>query len=1088
MTGQRPRVAVAVVGMAFRFPGADTPEEFWRIIRDGECRIRRFTDAELAAAGVPAESRRHPGFVGASGILSGISGFDADFFHMSAREATVTDPQHRLFLECAYHALENAGYPSEVPGTRIGVYSSTGYRLYPMQDYLLNNILRDPVADDWDSGLEVGLGNFPDFTATRTAFRLNLTGPAINIQAACTSSLAAVQLAAQSVLVGDCDLALAGSTAVHVPQVLGYRYAKGSVLSRSGRLRPFDAAADGTIGGTGVAAIVLKRLDRAIEDGDTIHGVIRGWGVNNDGARKTTFTAPSAAGQREAIRRALASAGLSADQIGYLETHGTGTLKGDPIEFEAATAAFREDTDRTSYCAIGAGKANIGHLDVCAGLAGLIRVLLVLKHRVIPPVAGFSEPNPALDLAGSPFYIPRTARPWPETGTPRLAALSSLGVGGTNVHMLVEEAPEPRARSVDVPVPGVVLVSGRSADALAANARALRTHLRDHPGTEPSDLVTTTAVGRTHLNHRLAVRGASPAAVADALDGRLDEARTRSLIAGVLPADPRRRTTRPAMLFTGQGGMYEGAAAVLSQRFGAVREAIQECAELHGGSLLTALTGEHDPAGNADGPAPVQPALFALQYAITRLWQWMGVRPCVVAGHSLGEYAALCAAGALSVEDGLRLTSERERLMRRYCEPGAMAAVPVDRRTAARLVAEVQGLELAAVNGQGTVVLAGPDEAVNRLDALLSANGVRAERLEVGYAFHTAAMDPLLEEYRAVLEDTAFQPVTVPFVSGLDGVERPVGWAPDADYLLRHVREPVRFDEMVRTAASGGAPLLEIGPHGTLSALARRELPDVRAVTTLRRGAGLEQVWDAVATLHCAGVEIGWAALLDGTDGRRITLPGYEFQHRTYWSGPEPVLDGNPSADESEMEQNMATADRVLRHVIELTARHLGFAPADITGESTFFDLGADSLQTINILRDLEQEYQVKVGMREIFEDASTPVRLTELIVRRQGGSTGNGTRPGPLRAVPAPEGPEPLGHEPLDLRPVGYGNPAPAPNGNVLPFEAASDPDRVTRQEVEALAQQVRQLARIQLQMMSQLERLLDRQPVTALNGWRHE
>ncbi|NEA05268.1 polyketide synthase, partial [Streptomyces sp. SID10116] len=446
------RDAVAVIGMSFRLPGADTPEEFWRTIHDGTDRIRRFTEAELAAAGVPEEVYRAEEFVGASGVLDGIAGFDAAFFGMSAHEARITDPQQRLFLERVHHALEDAGYAGGPGGGAcdVGVYASTGYHLYSLQTYLQNNVLRGGIAD-WVAGLQVTIGNFTDFTANRAAYRLGLTGPAVNVQTACSSSLTAAYLAAQSVVSGECDIAVAGATALHVPQVIGYQYVKGSILSKSGRLRPFDADADGTVGGTGVVALVLKRLDRAVADGDHIHGVIRGWGVNNDGADKKAFSAPSASGQRGAIRRALDRAGVGADTVGYLETHGTGTFKGDPIEFEGATAAFRADTDRTGYCALGSVKANIGHLDVCSGLASLVKALLVLRHRVIPPMANFRRPNPALDLAASPFYIPESARPWPASATPRRACVSSFGVGGTNVHVVLEEAPEPAPRAADEP-------------------------------------------------------------------------------------------------------------------------------------------------------------------------------------------------------------------------------------------------------------------------------------------------------------------------------------------------------------------------------------------------------------------------------------------------------------------------------------------------------------------------------------------------------------------------------------------------------------------------------------------------------------
>ncbi|SCF79608.1 Beta-ketoacyl synthase, C-terminal domain [Streptomyces sp. Ncost-T6T-2b] len=418
MGAERRDPSIAVVGMAFRLPGADTPEDLWRVIRNSESRFTRFTRDDLEAAGVPEELYGREDFIGTSAILDDISGFDARHFGMTAREARLTDPQQRLFLECAQHALENAGYPDERDGRRIGVYASAGYHLYNMQSYLMNNVLPNEDIGDWLAGMQVMVGNFTDFNATRVAYRLGLTGPAINVQTACSSSLVGVQLAANSLLLDECDIALVGSGSIHVPQVLGYHYVKGSILSKTGRLRAFDASADGTVGGTGILAVVLKRLDRALADGDTVHGVIRGWGVCNDGSDKKTFAAPSASGQQKAVRRALDHAGVGADTIGYLETHGTGTLKGDPIELAGASAAYRQDTDRTGYCALGAIKANIGHLDVGAGLAGLVKTLLVLKHGVIPPIAGFSTPNPLLGLESSPFYVPHALRPWPETGTP----------------------------------------------------------------------------------------------------------------------------------------------------------------------------------------------------------------------------------------------------------------------------------------------------------------------------------------------------------------------------------------------------------------------------------------------------------------------------------------------------------------------------------------------------------------------------------------------------------------------------------------------------------------------------------------------
>ncbi|GHG99947.1 type I polyketide synthase [Streptomyces lanatus] len=1046
MATSDPDPRMAVIGMAFRLPGADTPEDLWRIVHDGTDTITRFTPDELAAAGVPEADYTAPDFVGASGVLDDIAGFDAQHFGMSAREARITDPQHRMFLECAQHALENAGYPDERDGTRVGVYASTGYHLYTLQNYLLNNVLPTEPATDWTAGIQLTVGNYADFTATRVAYRLGLTGPAVNIQTGCSSSLVAVQTAAQSLLLGDCDIALVGATAVHVPQILGHRYVKGSILSRSGRLRAFDAGADGTVGGTGVLAVVLKRLERAVADGDTIHGVIRGWGIGNDGADKKAFAAPSAHGQHTAIRQALRRAGVGADTIGYLETHGTGTLKGDPIEFDGATRAYREDTARTGYCALGSTKANIGHLDAASGLAGLVKTLLVLRHGVIPPMANFREPNPALDLDHSPFYIPRTARPWPDSDRPRRAGLTSLGVGGTNVHLILEQAPEPTPRTDAATPADVLLVSATSEDALTANARALRDRLRRPPAPHPADLVTTAALGRTHGRHRLAVRGTTPAALADALDAWLAGTAGAGATTGTAPTEGHARV---AFQFTGQGSQYPDMAAALHERFPLAREILDTCEHHH-----RDLTG--NPLFTGEDTDTAQPALFALQCALVRLWRETGIEPHAVTGHSVGEYAALYAAGALSLDDGLRLTTERGRLMQQRCAPGAMLAAPLDRESALALAAEVPGLEPAVTNGDRAQVLAGPVEAVDRACSLLEDRGTPGQRLPVTRAFHTALMEPMLEEFRKVLMDVGFGPVRVPFVSALDGLPRPPGWTPDTDYFLRHTREPVRFDRAIGAiGAQQPDVLLEIGPHTTLSGLARRALPAVTALPSLRRGTGLGALWDAAAGLHCAGADVDWRVLLDGSGGRRVPLPGYRFQHKDHWTGPRLTVPRTRTAarEGAEVVQQDAAVARVLHSIVEATGRHLGEDPSAITPDASFFDLGADSLQMISVLRELEQEHRVKVTMRQLFEETGTPRRLAEFIAAR------------------LPEAPQQVAVPEPELEPDPESVPTPMP---VQAAQPTGTPEYATREELEDLAHKIHQMSQIQLQMMSQLSQLL--------------
>ncbi|MEV4630261.1 MupA/Atu3671 family FMN-dependent luciferase-like monooxygenase [Micromonospora sp. NPDC049523] len=1014
---------IAIIGMAFRLPGADTPETYWRNIRDGVTSVRRFSPEELAGAGIPQRVRESPDFVGVSGVLDDIDSFDAEFFGMSPQEARTVDPQHRLFLETCYHALENGGYAATRPDVRVGIFAGVGYHLYPLNTYLRNNLGEARWEGDFASAFQVAVGNFNDFAATRVAYRLGLTGPAITVQTGCSTSLVAVHLAGQALLAGDADLALAGASAVHTPQILGYRHVKGTILSRSGRCRAFDASSDGTVGGNGVAAVLLKRYDRAVADGDTIHAVILGSGVNNDGASKMSYLAPSATGQRGAILRAFDVAGVPPDTIGYLETHGTGTYKGDPIEFDGMTSAYRQRTDRTGYCAIGSAKPAIGHLDACAGLAGLLKTVLVLKHGQIPPLVGFERPNPALDLATSPFYIPTEARPWPDLPGPRRAGVTSLAVGGTNVHMILEAAPSPSPAvspsawstrpgapagqappesAAPVPLP----LSADHPESLRTLAGRFRDHLRADPALDLDNLVTTAATGRPHLRHRLVVTGATPAALADALDSYLaapEQQRTnRVAVAGPVPAGG----ATPVFVYGGQGTPYAGPAGPLYRRYPQFRAVLDECEayqrQTGGPSLLTPLLGNGaGESPTADGPVwetdVAQPALFAFQTALTRLWRSFGVTPHLVAGHSVGEYAALAAAGALSIEDGLRLTGLRGRLMREYTAPGGMVAVFAARPAVDALLADDRRLGLAAINAAENHVVAGPVEAVDAACRRLDERGLRWHRLAVNRAFHTSLLDPILAPLGEVLDTVPLAPLDLPLVSGVDGTVLPVGHRVDASYLVRQTREAVRFDLVAAALAVAGdgsaaGPVLELSPHPSLVGLLRPALPGSPVLAAHRRGTGLDQHFEAVARLHVHGVVLDWATLLGPGAGRRVPLPAYPFRRRVHWTGPplartDPggvMVDVDTGRDTRTAAPTVPELDPVVERVREISARHLGCAPADIELDRPFFQMGADSLAMINALREFEGEFGVRLAMRELFEEADTPRKLSRLILSRR--------------------------------------------------------------------------------------------------------
>src|SRR5689334_704855 len=660
---------IAIVGMAGRFPGARNLDEFWRNLHDGVEAISSFSEEELRAAGIDSALLRDPAYVKAGGILEDIELFDASFFGINHREAEMMDPQHRVFLECAWEALENAGYNSDSYDARIGVYAGHG-----LTSYLLSNLYSNRQSIWALSGGQSLLGNEKDYLSTRVSYKLNLSGPSISVQTACSTSLVAVHLACQSLLNGECSMALAGGVTISVPQKAGYKYEEGGIMSPDGHCRTFDASAKGTVAGSGVGIVVLKRLEDALASGDTIHAVIKGSAINNDGSQKAGYTAPSIEGQAAVISEALHMAGVEAATIGYVEAHGTGTVLGDPIEVAALTQAFRAGTDAKEFCAIGSVKSAIGHADTAAGVAGLIKTVLALKHKQLPPSLHFEVPNPGIDFADSPFYVNAKLGEWTSNGTPRRAGISSFGIGGTNAHVIVEEAPDGAAAGTVRPL-HLITLSAKTAGALATSAGNLAAHLRQHPELNVADVAHTLQRGRKAFDHRLVV-----------VCRDLDEA-----VAALEAQDARVVTSvqetndHPVLfMFPGQGAQHPGMSAELYEVEPAFRKQIDLCSELlrpHLGcdlrSLLYPSQENFDEAGERLKQTMfTQPALFVVEYALAKLWLSWGVRPRAMIGHSIGEYVAACLAGVLSLEDALMLVAMRGRLMQ-STPPGAMIAVPL---------------------------------------------------------------------------------------------------------------------------------------------------------------------------------------------------------------------------------------------------------------------------------------------------------------------------------------------------------------------------------------------------------------------------
>ncbi len=876
---------IAIIGMAGRFPGAKNVAEFWQNLCDGVESISFFSDEELIASGVDQTLVHKPNYVKARGVLGDTEFIDATFFGLHPREAALMDPQHRLFLECAWEAFESAGYSPDNHEARVGVFAGQS-----MNTYLLTNVSSQVDLVQSVESLQASIGNDKDSLTTEVAYRMSLTGPAVTIQSSSSTSLVAVHYACQSLLGYECGMALAGGACIHFPEKAGYLYHEGGTTSSDGHCRAFDARADGFVAGHGVAVVVLKRLEDALADGDTIHAVIKGSAVNNDGSVKVSYMAPSVDGQADVIAMAQAIAGVEPEDIGYVEAHGTGTLIGDPIEVTALTQAFRAGTDKKGFCAIGSVKPNVGHLDAAAGVAGLIKAALVLKHKMIPPLLHFEQPNPNLDLANSPFCVHTRLAEWETNGKPRLAGVSSFGMGGTNAHAVLEEMPAIEPSGPSRPAQ-LLLLSAKTESALETMTTGLADHLRQHPRLNLPDVAYTLQVGRKRFGYRRML-----------VCHDLDDAR-EALSTG----DPERILTsfqepksRPVMfMFSGQGSQYVNMGRELYEQETIFREHIDACVELlrpHLGlDLRDVLYPPEERAEKASAQlaqtALTQPALFAIEYALARLWMSWGIQPQAMIGHSIGEYVAACLAGVLSLEHALALVAVRGRLMQQM-PAGAMLAVSLSEQDA-RPFLDTQ-LSLAVVNGPSNCVVSGTDEAIDGLQRRLEKDEVECRRLHTSHAFHSAMMEPALPSFREQVQRVRLDPPTMPYVSNVTGTWITAEEATDPDYWVQHLRQTVRFSAGVRELLQDpDAILLEVGPGKTLSTLARlhvdRNTAQV-AIPSLRhpreRQSDVAFLLNSIGRLWLAGVDVDWSVFYAAEWRHRIPLPTYPFERSRHWIEP----------------------------------------------------------------------------------------------------------------------------------------------------------------------------------------------------------
>ena len=913
---------IAVIGMSGRFPGAGDVDDFWRNLVNGVESITFFSREELLAAGVDVELLDDPRYVRANGVLEGADLFDASFFGYSPAEAEIMDPQHRVFLECAHEAMENAGYGGDRMEMDVGVYAGSGFNTY-----LLNHLAPNEALMKSTDRLQLGIAN-GDALTSRVSYKLDLRGPSINVQTTCSTSLVAVHLACRSLLDGECRMALAGGVTIETPQITGYLHQPEMVGSPDGHCRAFDAKAAGMVSGNGAGVVVLKRLKHALEDGDCVRAVIKSSAVNNDGAMKAAFTAPGVDAQVKVVTAALGD--LDPEAITYVEAHGTGTLLGDPIEVEALTRAFGSRASKKGYCALGSVKTNVGHLDTAAGVAGLIKTVLALEHRTLPPSLHFEEPNPRIDFANSPFFVNTATTPWEAGGKPLRAGVSSFGIGGTNAHAIMEESPPREASGPSRPWHALFL-SAKTESALESMTDRLAHHLEGSPHLPLADVAYTLHTGRKRLPYGRMVVGNDTADVAKALKERDPK--------GVATRHAREDGPPVVLLFPGLGEQYPGMSRGLYRSEPVFKKEMDRCSEvlqpLLGRDIREILFAEGHAEPDAPSQAPVldlkgllqshrhesaalsmldrtqfaHPAMFAVEYALAKLWMRWGVHPTAMAGYSLGEYVAACLSGVLALEDALRVVVERARLIDAL-PGGAMLAVPLAEEDLMPLMGE--DLSLAAVNGPSFCVAAGPEDAMAKLEDALRENGTASRRIRATHAFHSSMMAPVEEAFTAFLKTVKFNHPRIPYASNVTGTWIDARDAADPAYWPRHTCGTVRFGESLRTLLDHDprTVFLESGPGQTLSGLVVQHqgegctgpaIPSLRGRHDRRSDPAF--LTKALGDLLLAGVHVDFKAFYEGERRRRVPLPAYPFQRKRYWIDP-PKRRQAPADPQTRPEEN----------------------------------------------------------------------------------------------------------------------------------------------------------------------------------------
>jgi acyl transferase domain-containing protein len=960
---------IAIVGMAGRFPGASSIKQFWKNLVDGVESIAFASEEELSQAGVDTGLMGHPDYVPASSSVRQPEYFDASFFGFSAREAEIIDPQQRVFLECAWEALEDAACdPATYPGA-IGVFAGTG-----MNTYGVSNLFSNPEVIESVGPYQVMVGNDKDFLCSRVSYKLNLRGPSVGVQTACSTSLVAVQMAFESLLRGECDMALAGGVSISFPQAPGYVYVPGMIFSRDGHCRAFDAAASGIVSGAGAGIAVLKRLDDAISDGHHIYAVLRGAAINNDGSAKVGYSAPSVEGQAAVIRKSMQMAGFAPGSIHYVEAHGTGTEVGDPIEIAALAKAFQSQNMIANSCALGAVKTNIGHLDVAAGITGLIKTALSLQHRMIPATLHFTQANPLIDFAETPFYVSNTLARY-DAPEPFRAGVSSFGIGGTNAHVSLEEPPA--AKSDAAAGPQLIVLSAKSAGALEQQAVQLSAYLNENPSVNLADVAFTLQKGRQAFRHRRVLVAADVPQLRVGLQAaRSQSAAQQQLRTDSAPVDP----AGIVFLFPGQGSQYVHMGRDLYRSAPVFRDTVDFCSDilkphlkLDLRTILYPALGEEHEAGRLLGQTAItQPAVFVIEYAMAKLWMDCGIHPSAMVGHSIGEYVAACLAGVFSLEDALVLIAERGRLIQ-SAPAGAMLAVTLSEQDLEPLLSAE--ISIAAVNSPNQTVASGTDSAIAALETTLRNKKIECKRLRTSHAFHSPMMEPVVEAFVQYVARVKIHAPQLRYLSNVTGTWIQDDQVTDPGYWGAHLRNTVRFADCGRNLLrESNDILLEVGPGETLLSLLRTQLEPRSArpmIASMRHALAVQNDRDtwlaATGRLWLLNSRLNWDGFYRGERRARLSLPTYPFERQRYWIEPKKSKE-TPQAPLLEKRTDVADwfyAPSWKRSVIELLPQ------ANVEKADTWLLFAQDSTATDNLTKRLDgQGHVIRVcaaqGFRQI--------------------------------------------------------------------------------------------------------------------------